>query len=79
MEFATKVKGTKLIVVMGHTKCGAVSGAIDDAKLGNLTGLVEQIKPVVAKDKDLDTTIKNTMLNLRQNIFWKEVLLFNSW
>ena len=61
MEFATKVKGTKLIVVMGHTKCGAVSGAIDDAKLGNLTGLVEQIKPVVAKDKDLDTIAKHNV------------------
>ena len=61
MEFATKVKGTKLIVVMGHPKCGAVSGAIDDAKLGNLTGLIEQIKPVVAKDKDLDTTAKHNV------------------
>lgn len=37
------------------------SGAIDDAKLGNLTGLVEQIKPVVAKDKDLDTTAKHNV------------------
>lgn len=78
MEFATKVKGTKLIVVMGHTKCGAVSGAIDDAKLGNLTGLVEQIKPVVAKDKDLDTTAKHNV-ELTAKHIWKEVLLFNSW
>ena len=51
MEFATKVKGTKLIVVMGHNKCGAVKGAIDNADLGNLTQLVEQIKPAITGDK----------------------------
>ena len=38
MEYATKVVGSKLLVVLGHTSCGAVKGAIDDAKLGNLTG-----------------------------------------
>ena len=47
MEFATKVKGTKLIIVMGHNKCGAVKGAIDHAELGNLTQLVNQIKPAI--------------------------------
>ena len=47
MEFATKVTGTKLIVVMGHNKCGAVKGAIDNAELGNLTQLVNQIKPAI--------------------------------
>ncbi len=51
MEFATKVKGTKLIVVMGHNKCGAVKGAIDNAELGNLTQLVDQIKPAITGDK----------------------------
>lgn len=51
MEFATKVKGTKLIVVMGHNKCGAVKGAIDNAQLGNLTQLVDQIKPAICGDK----------------------------
>lgn len=47
MEFATKVKGSKLIVVMGHSSCGAVKGAIDNAQLGNLTQLVDQIKPAI--------------------------------
>src|SRR6201982_1414632 len=47
MEYATKVVGTKLIVVLGHTSCGAVKGSIDDAKLGNLTGLLAKIKPPV--------------------------------
>ena len=40
MEFACKLAGTKLIVVLGHTACGAVKGACDDAKLGNLTGML---------------------------------------
>ena len=50
MEFATKVKGTKLIVVMGHNHCGAVKGALEDAELGNLTQLVKQIKPAITGD-----------------------------
>jgi hypothetical protein len=47
MEYATKV-GVKLLVVLGHTSCGAVKGAIDDAKLGNLTGLLAKIRPAVS-------------------------------
>src|SRR5436190_519777 len=47
MEFATKVVGSKLLVVLGHTSCGAVKGSIDDAKLGNLTGLLAKIRPAV--------------------------------
>jgi len=47
MEFACKLAGTKLIVVLGHTACGAVKGACDDAKLGNLTGMLAKIKPAV--------------------------------
>jgi carbonic anhydrase len=47
MEFACKLAGTKLIVVLGHTSCGAVKGACDDAKLGNLTSMLEKIKPAV--------------------------------
>jgi carbonic anhydrase len=47
MEFACKLAGTKLIVVLGHTSCGAVKGACDDAKLGKLTGMLEKIKPAV--------------------------------
>lgn len=66
MEFATKVKGTKLIVVMGHNKCGAVKGAVDNAELGNLTQLVNQIKPAITGDNSnselmLDETAKNNV------------------
>jgi carbonic anhydrase len=51
LEFASKVAGAKLIAVIGHTKCGAIKGACDDAKLGNLTGLIEKMKPAVAATK----------------------------
>lgn len=47
MEYATKVVGAKLLVVLGHTSCGAVKGAIDDATLGNLTQLLARIRPAV--------------------------------
>jgi carbonic anhydrase len=48
LEFACAVAGAKVVLVMGHTACGAIKGAIDGAELGNLTGLLEKIKPAVA-------------------------------
>ncbi|MDF0714977.1 carbonic anhydrase family protein [Muricauda sp. 334s03] len=58
MEFACKLAGTKTVVVLGHTSCGAVKGACDHARLGNLTALINKIEPAVAaveepKDKSL--------------------------
>ena len=47
MEFACKLAGTKLILVLGHTSCGAVKGAVDNAQLGNLTALLSKIQPAV--------------------------------
>jgi len=47
MEFATKLMGAKLIVVVGHTSCGAMRGACQDAQLGHLTALLQKIKPAV--------------------------------
>lgn len=47
MEFACKVAGAKIIVVLGHTKCGAMKGACDHVKMGNLTGLLDKIQPVI--------------------------------
>lgn len=52
LEFACKLAGSKLIVVMGHTSCGAVKGACDHAKLGNLTQMLDKIMPAV---KAVDT------------------------
>src|SRR6056300_1508678 len=52
MEFACKLAGTKLILVLGHTACGAVKGACDHARLGNLTALINKIEPAVAAVKE---------------------------
>ena len=49
MEYACKVVGSKLIVVLGHTRCGAIKGACDHAEMGNLTGLLHKIKPSIGK------------------------------
>ncbi len=48
IEYGCKVAGSKLVVVLGHTSCGAVKGAIDDVKLGNVTELIRSLKPSVA-------------------------------
>ncbi|MDH2351193.1 carbonic anhydrase family protein [Bradyrhizobium sp. SSUT112] len=47
MEFACKLAGAKVVLVMGHTACGAIKGAVDNAELGNRTGLLAKIKPAV--------------------------------
>lgn len=47
MEYSCKVVGAKVVLVMGHTGCGAIKGVIDNAELGNLTGLLAKIKPAV--------------------------------
>ena len=51
MEFACAVSGSKLVLVLGHTACGAIKGAIDDVELGNLTGLLARIKPAISETK----------------------------
>ena len=61
MEFACKLAGTKLILVLGHTACGAVKGACDHAELGNLTGMLENIAPAVnAVSEPQDTSKRNS-------------------
>tara|TARA_R110002049_G_scaffold65035_1_gene170917 strand:- start:38347 stop:38976 length:630 start_codon:yes stop_codon:yes gene_type:complete len=61
MEFACKLAGTKLIVVLGHTSCGAVKGACDHAKMGNLTKLIEKITPAVnAVSEPKDESLRNS-------------------
>src|SRR5262250_4015476 len=60
MEFACAVAGAKVVLVFGHTACGAVKGAIDDVEMGNLTGLLARIKPAITATKfDGDRTSKN--------------------
>jgi carbonic anhydrase len=66
MEYAVKIVGSKLIVVMGHKSCGAIHGAIDDVHLGNLTNLLSVIRPAITGDtlhmeEMLDETSKNNV------------------
>ena len=49
LEFACKVSGSKLILILGHSNCGAVKGAVDNVELGKLTGLLDKIKPAAAQ------------------------------
>jgi carbonic anhydrase len=51
MEFGCKVAGSKIIVVLGHTKCGAIKGACDHVEMGNLTALLSKIQPAVYDEK----------------------------
>ncbi len=60
MEFACKVVGSKLILVLGHTKCGAIMGACDDVQLGNLTGLLSNLKPAVEAVTIPDSEARNS-------------------
>ncbi len=61
MEFGCKVAGAKIIVVLGHTKCGAVKGACDHIEMGNLTALLRKIEPAVTDEKTV--TDNRTSLN----------------
>lgn len=82
MEFACAVEGAKVVLVMGHTRCGAIRGAIDNAELGNLTGLLQEIKPAIEKtqysgerkgsnydfvDAVAKTNVEMTIENIRKN------------
>jgi carbonic anhydrase len=61
LEYACAEAGAKAIVVLGHTDCGAVKGAIEDLKLGNLTGLLSKLKPAIAATKAVgDKSDKNS-------------------
>lgn len=71
MEFATKAKGSKLIVVMGHNACGAVKGAVENVQLGNLSSLLNEIKPAIqmAKQKTSNPSVDEvTHANVQQTI-----------
>ena len=61
MEYACKVAGSKIVVVMGHTKCGAVTAACNNVELGNITPLLNKIKPAVnAVSEPLDVSLRNS-------------------
>lgn len=82
IEFACKVAGAKLVLVMGHQHCGAVKAAIDDVKLGNITAMLTKIKPAVSISQDFtgektskndvfvkyvaENNVKNTLKQIRE-------------
>lgn len=73
LEFATKVSGARLVVVLGHTECGAVKGAIDGVKMGNLTALLAKIQSAVrdsgpGSSKDKAYVTKVTEQNVRDSM-----------
>ena len=79
LEFACKISGSKLIVVLGHTGCGAIKGACDHVELGNLTELLSKIQPAVYREKTTtDVALRNssnpefvenvTTLNIRHSV-----------
>jgi carbonic anhydrase len=80
MEFACKVSGSKLVLVMGHEHCGAVKAAVDDVKLGNITPMLQKIRPAVesviydgernAKNQEFvhmvcESNVRNTIAQIR--------------
>ena len=87
MEFGCKVSGAKLIVVLGHSSCGAVKGAIDQVKLGNITTLLDKIKPALVKSQNyagdktsknpdfIDVVSKNNVLNSIEVVKTKSPIL----
>jgi carbonic anhydrase len=80
MEFGCKVSGAKLILVLGHESCGAIKAAIDHVKLGNITGMLDNIEPAVARSQDfkgdkkssnpdfVEYVAKNNVLNTIETI-----------
>jgi carbonic anhydrase len=77
MEFSCAAAGSKLIAVIGHTKCGAVKGACDNVKLGNLTVLLDKIQPAIAAEKTVtdsrdssndDFVEKVSLINVKKSV-----------
>jgi len=60
MEFATKVAGSKLVMVLGHEACGAVKAACDNVQVGNITGLLNNITPAVNSVKGIPASERNS-------------------
>lgn len=68
MEFACKVAGSKLIVVLGHSKCGAVKGACDHVEMGNLTELLSKLQPAVYQENTVVTNRTSTNKQFVENV-----------
>lgn len=72
MEYATKIAGAKIILVLGHTKCGAITGACNHIEMGHLTGLLHKIQPAI-----LDETATKENRTGTNDVFVKNVTTIN--
>ena len=72
MELACKIAGSKLIVVLGHTKCGAIEGACNNIEIGHITTLLKKIKPAIEQE-----TITTNDRNAGNSAFVKNVTINN--
>jgi len=75
MELACKIAGSKLIVVLGHTKCGAIEGACNNIVLGNITALLNKIKPAIEKETETKTERNATNKKFVENVTINNVFL----
>jgi carbonic anhydrase len=75
MEFACKLAGSRLVVVLGHTKCGAIEGACNNVEIGNITGLLNKIKPAIALENITKSDRTATNLPFVRNVTENNVFL----
>ncbi len=75
MELACKIAGSKLIVVLGHTKCGAIEGACNNIVLGNLTALLNKIKPAIEQETETKTDRNSNNEKFLRNITINNVFI----
>src|ERR1043166_5453066 len=75
MELACKIAGSKLIVVLGHTKCGAIEAACNNIVLGNITALLNKIKPAIEKETETKTERNATNKKFVENVTVNNVFL----
>lgn len=73
MEFACKISGSKLIVVLGHTKCGAIEGACNNITMGNITALLSKIRPAI--EQETEATIEKNRESFLGNVTKNNVFI----
>jgi len=70
LEYSCKVSGAKIVVVLGHSKCGAVTSACQDVKLGNITSLLSKIKPVIEQTNKKSFKAEDIEFVAQENVHW---------
>ena len=75
MEYACKIAGSKLIVVLGHTKCGAIESACNNIVLGNITALLKKIKPAIDQEKETVIDRNGTNASFTKNVTINNVFI----